>query len=48
MMDPQRSELISRGHKVTAGNGTSLIGWESVSTTVIVGVLIHTAKKKKD
>ena len=45
MVGPHLSELKFRGHNVTAGKGTSLIGWESVSTTVIVGLSIHTVKE---
>ena len=41
---PHLSKLKLFVHKVTAGKETSLIGWESVPTTVILGLSIHTER----
>ena len=47
-MAPHLSELKFCGHIVTAGKETSSIGWDNVSTTVMVGLSIHAKIKKEE
>ena len=43
---PHLSELAVLGHIVTAGKETSSMGWDAVSTTMIIGILVHANKGK--